>query len=204
MLVLASSSPRRIELLQKWGYDFRLVRPVAEEKFAPEDLPEDVVRELACRKALSGLDMWQCAQETIRDVILGADTVVVLGRKVLGKPRNKEEARAMLQALSGKTHKVMTAIALVGVDLKEQVETDVEVEVTTVSFRELSTKEILDYIATEEPMDKAAAYAIQGQAGRFVRNFNGSLTNVIGLPMELLTRKLKEKNIFPKGKTSPA
>lgn len=203
MLVLASSSPRRIELLQKWGYDFRLVRPAAEEKFAREDLPENIVRELARRKALSGFDIWRRGRETVRDVILGADTIVVLGEKVLGKPKDKEEAREMLQALSGKTHKVMTAIALVGMDSKEQVETDVEVEVTTVSFRELSTKEILDYIATGEPMDKAAAYAIQGQAAEYVRDFKGSLTNVIGLPMELLTRKLKERNIFPKGNTLP-
>lgn len=199
MLVLASSSPRRIELLHEWGYEFGLIQPCVAEDFFAGDLPQDVVQDLAKRKALYGLEVWRDRTSSEDDIILGADTIVVLGGRIFGKPESEEDALEMLQTLSGKTHEVITAIALAGIgngNLGLSIETSLDV--TTVSFRDITEQEILDYIATGDPMDKAAAYGIQGQAGRFVDWIDGSLTNVIGLPMELLSEKLKEKNIIPK------
>lgn len=199
MLVLASSSPRRIELLQEWGYEFGLIQPCVEEDFFAGDLPNNVVQDLARRKALYGLEVWRDLTSTDDDVILGADTIVVLSGRIFGKPESDEDALEMLQTLSGKTHEVMTAIALAGIGMSNQdLSIETSLEITTVSFRDITDHEILDYIATGEPMDKAAAYGIQGRAGRFVDWIEGSLTNVIGLPMELLSVKLREKNIYPK------
>lgn len=198
MLVLASSSPRRVELLQEWGYEYVVVQPSVTEEFHPTDLPEDVVQDLAKRKALCGLELWRRQQGLEADILLSADTIVVLDERIFGKPASEEDAREMLQTLSGRTHKVMTAMAIADVGRDNQnLSIETSLDITTVSFRDISDQEILDYIATGEPMDKAAAYGIQGQAGRFVAWIEGSLTNVIGLPMELLSVKLQEKNIYP-------
>lgn len=197
MLVLASASPRRSALLQEWGFDFcRVHAPVAEDLPAGI-IPEKGVRELAGRKAFAGYEVWKSGNDPAGDIVLGADTMVVLDRMILGKPRDERDAEKMLLALSGKTHRVMTAIALAGLDNSRNLQIETDVEMTTVSFRNLSRREILDYIASGEPMDKAAAYGIQGEAGKFAIDVQGSFTNVIGLPMELLTRKLKERGIFP-------
>lgn len=197
MLVLASASPRRSELLGEWGYEFALVlAPVSEE--LPEGVPpERGVQELAKRKALSGLDAWKSRGGSVSDLILGADTIVVLGDKILGKPADEEDAALMLEALSGKIHRVMTGIALVHGNEDQDASIETGVAITTVSFQELSSQEIQNYIATGEPMDKAAAYGIQGEAGKFAQVVNGSYTNVIGLPMELLSERLGERGIFP-------
>lgn len=197
MLVLASSSPRRIELLQEWGYEFAVVQPSVTEEFSPTDLPEDVVQDLAKRKALCGVEVWRCQQGFEADILLSADTIVVLDERIFGKPGSEDDAREMLQTLSGRTHKVMTAMAIADVDSDNHLSIETSLDITTVSFRDISDQEIMDYIATGEPMDKAAAYGIQGQAGKFVAWIEGSLTNVIGLPMELLSVKLQEKNIYP-------
>lgn len=199
MLILASASPRRSDLLRKWGYQFKLVKAPIEENLPEGVIAEIGVQELAKRKALSGFEAWKSMKEAGNDLILSADTIVVLENGIiLGKPEDEEEAEKMLNVLSGKTHRVMTAIALASADGTEKglwVETDVAV--TTVSFRELNTQEIKEYIATGEPMDKAAAYGIQGEAGKFVAEIKGSMTNVIGLPMELLTIKLNQRGIYP-------
>ncbi len=198
MLVLASSSPRRTDLLQEWGYEFVVVQPFVTEEFSLTDFPEDVVQNLAKRKALCGLEVWRHQKDVKADILLSADTIVVLGERIFGKPVSEEDAREMLRTLSGKTHKVMTAVALADVGRDNQnLSIDTSLDITTVSFRHISDQEIMDYIATGEPMDKAAAYGIQGQAGKFVAWIEGSLTNVIGLPMELLAVKLQEKNIYP-------
>jgi septum formation protein len=199
MLILASSSPRRVELLREWGYEFKLVYAPVSEELAEGILPLEGVQELAKRKALSGLDTWQKQEGLTEDLILGADTIVVLEERILGKPVDEEDAEAMLRALSGKTHKVMTAIALVSRCGDQDLRMETDVEVTTVSFRELSNREIRDYVLTGESMDKAAAYGIQGGAKKFVHQVNGSLTNVIGLPRELLATKLKARKVFPLG-----
>jgi septum formation protein len=197
MLILASSSPRRIELLREWGYEFKLVYAPVSEELEEGILPEEGVQELAERKALSGFETWQKQEGLAEDLILGADTIVVLEERILGKPADEEDAEAMLRALSGKTHKVMTAIALVSKGEGQDFRIETDMEITIVSFRELSNREIRDYITTGEPMDKAAAYGIQGGAGKFVRKVSGSLTNVIGLPMELLSAKLEVREVFP-------
>lgn len=196
--MLASSSPRRSELLQEWGYEFELVHAPVSEELEEGVFPEEGVQELARRKALSGIEAWESQEGSGDHLILGADTIVVLNDIILGKPTDEEDAEAMLKALSGRTHKVMTAIALVSRS-EEDLRIETDVEITSVSFRDLNLQEIADYIATGEPMDKAAAYAIQGGAGEFALEVNGSMTNVIGLPMELLAAKLEERKIFPKG-----
>lgn len=194
---MASSSPRRSELLRKWGYEFRLVSAPVSEELEEGILPEEAVRSLAKRKALAGYQAWQRENGSANDLILGADTIVVLEDKILGKPSDAEDAERMLQALSGKTHRVMTAIALVARKEEQDLNIETAVDSTTVTFRQLSRQEIRDYVATGEPMDKAAAYAIQGGARDFVLKIEGSPTNVIGLPMELLTAKLQERGVFP-------
>jgi len=196
MLVLASSSPRRSELLRQWGYRFELVYAPISESLTEGVSPIDGVRNLAERKALSGYQAWKSNGGSPQDLILAADTIVVLGERILGKPGDEKEAFEMLKALSGQTHRVMTGIAL-ATEIDKRVQIDSAVDVTTVTFREISDQEILDYIASGEPMDKAAAYAIQGEGGKFVIGVQGSVTNVIGLPMELLTDKLSQKGVFP-------
>lgn len=169
-LVLASQSPRRKELLALLGHPFRV--QVASVDETMEDLPiEQAVARLSCRKAASiGADADR--------IVIGADTVVVLDGKVLGKPRDAEDAVRMLQSLSGKTHQVMTGVCV----LKgERVLT--HTEVTEVTFRPLTDREIRNYVATKEPMDKAGAYGIQGGAARFVEGIRGDYFNVVGLPV---------------------
>lgn len=199
MLVLASSSPRRRQLLEEWGYRFQLVESPVSEELPAGIPPEEGVQELARHKARSGFESWTRIFPKAMDTVLGADTIVVLGDRILGKPADEEEAAEMLAALSGRTHRVMTGIALAFKEDEEDksCRIDTGVEITTVVFREITRQEIEDYIATGEPMDKAAAYGIQGEAGKFVSRVEGSLTNVIGLPMELLAEKLKARGIFP-------
>lgn len=200
MLVLASSSPRRRELLQEWGYCFEIVDGTASEIVPNGASPAEAVMEIAGRKALEGWKNWQNQGGNSTDIVLGADTLVVLDGTMLGKPTDEEDARKMLSFLSGRAHQVMTGIALVdkATIFEEKTGYLGGVEVTTVAFREISQKEIEAYIATGEPMDKAAAYGIQGKAAKFVDYIEGSLTNVIGLPKELLQQKLKEKGILPR------
>ncbi|RNC29948.1 MAG: Maf-like protein YhdE [Candidatus Dichloromethanomonas elyunquensis] len=197
MLVLASSSPRRKELLQEWGYEFGSVNAPVSEELEEGIVPETGVQELARRKAFAGYEAWRNQDGSIYDMILSADTIVVLDQQIFGKPFDNADAERMLRGLSGKTHKVMTGIALAGLDHRRSIAVKTYVEVTIVSFRNLDSQEILNYIASGEPMDKAAAYGIQGEAGKFAAEVKGSYTNVIGLPMELLSAKLKERGIFP-------
>lgn len=187
MLVLASSSPRRAELLQTHGYKAEIF-PVEVNEDLPAGLSvRDGVGMLALRKALAGVEAWRDKGGAIDDVVLGADTLVVLDGKPLGKPGSPSEARSMLQSLSGKTHLVCTGVALVRLDGKKESGV-IETEVT---FRPLFANEIHAYVAGGEPFDKAGGYGIQGEGGRFVERFTGSLSNVIGLPMEYLSDRLK-------------
>jgi len=198
VLILASASPRRSELLCQWGYAFRQIEAPVDEQLPAGIRPETGVQELARRKALAGYCAWQKQNAANGDLILGADTIVVLQNRILGKPRDAAQAEEMLQALSGNTHQVMTAVALAYAGPSRDIMVETAIETTTVSFRPLSRTEIRAYIATGEPMDKAAAYGIQGGARSFVREVRGSLTNVIGLPMERLAVMLKKWGITPK------
>jgi len=187
MLILASSSPRRAMLLREGGYLFETVKVSVSEELPVEMEPETGVRELALRKAQAGLTHWLEQGGNIQDVIIGADTMVVLDTRILGKPETQAKAEEMLQSLSGQTHIVLTGVALVsgsGRLLSDVVE-------TSVRFHQLGVEDIKAYVASGEPMDKAGAYGIQGEAGKFVESLEGSLTNVIGLPMEYLAEHLR-------------
>ncbi|WP_088228916.1 Maf family protein [Desulfosporosinus sp. FKB] len=187
MLVLASTSPRRSMLLHEAGFTFETVKSTVSETLPNGMLPKPGVRELAERKARAGLEQWLKLGGDSLDVVLGADTMVVLDTRILGKPANPQEAEEMLQELSGRNHAVLTGVALL--DSLGKLKT--EVIETSVVFRPISAKEIKDYVRSGEPMDKAGAYGIQGGAKKFVTAIEGSLTNVIGLPMEYLTEQLK-------------
>ncbi|QYJ94206.1 Maf-like protein [Shewanella spartinae] len=178
-LVLASSSPRRRELLAQVGlgdseFAFEaLSADIDESHRAGESADEFVVR-LAIEKAQAGLALWGQAGA----VVLGSDTIVVLEGEILGKPKDEQDARQMLSALSGKRHSVMTAVAVTDGErtLSRLVETKVQ-------FCGLTEQAILAYIATGEPMDKAGAYGIQGLGGCFVEAIDGSYSAVVGLPL---------------------
>jgi septum formation protein len=179
VLVLASQSPRRSELLRAAGFDFIVrARPV-EEVLGTSENPGDYVRRLARAKA-------DASWERDTEIILGADTVVVLGRSVLEKPADAADAHAMLQSLSGQTHTVIT-----GICLRHATGAVVDLESTQVHFVELEPREIEDYVATGEPMDKAGAYAIQGLASKFIDRIEGDYFNVMGLPLALVYKHWK-------------
>lgn len=169
-LILASQSPRRKELLTLLGHPFRVQVASVEETM--EDLPiAQAVARLSHRKAAAiGAEADQ--------IVIGADTIVVLDGNVLGKPRDAEDAIRMLRSLSGRTHQVMTGVCVMS---REQVLT--HTEITQVTFRPLTEQEIVAYVATKEPMDKAGAYGIQGGAARFVEGIQGDYYNVMGLPV---------------------
>ncbi|MCL6610617.1 MAG: Maf family protein [Peptococcaceae bacterium] len=180
-LILASSSPRRQELLKQLGLGFRtLVRPV-DETPPPGLEPCELVELLAVRKAVA-------AARTLEDgIVIGADTVVVWRGQVLGKPSGGEEAVAMLLKLQGDVHEVYTGVALVDAAAGKVLTGH---EKTRVHFRPLAEDEIRRYVATGEPMDKAGAYAVQGRAAVFVRGLEGCYTNVVGLPLARLAEML--------------
>ncbi|MFH0778357.1 MAG: Maf family protein [Candidatus Eisenbacteria bacterium] len=176
-VVLASESPRRRELLRMIGIRFEAVVPRVKEELAGEMEPSAVVVELALKKALAAKDQFPDA------VVIGADTLVVLDGKVLGKPVDATEAYSMLRTLSGRTHTVYTGTALVDcpTGLCES-----GFERSLVTMRDLSDDEIARYIATGEPMDKAGGYGIQGFGGVFITHINGCYFNVMGLPIARL------------------
>lgn len=178
-LVLASSSPRRAELLRKAEIDFEIIFPenIVEENVSAE--PVSHVTELSRKKAES------VVEKARNRLILGADTIVVLDGEILGKPRDKEDALRILKMLSSKEHKVYTGITLLDEKSGERVS---GYQLTRVKFNRLQEKEIKDYIESGEPLDKAGAYGIQGMGNFLVEKIEGDLDNVIGLPV----RKLKE------------
>ena len=178
-LILASQSPRRRELLEAAGFRFTVrARPVEEVRGTGES-PEMYVLRLACEKAEAS---WEDGDE----IVLGADTTVVVDDQVLEKPVDAKDARRMLRALSGREHIVITGICLL-----HSLGAIVDHETTRVHFVELSDREIDDYVATGEPMDKAGAYAIQGLASKFVDRIDGCYFNVMGLPLAMVYRHYK-------------
>ncbi|CDF85907.1 Maf-like protein [Pseudomonas knackmussii B13] len=174
-LYLASSSPRRRELLTQIGLSFNLVSGNVDETPLPDEAPAAYVERLARCKAQAGLTMLALRPDVC---VLGADTAVVLDGRILGKPKDREDALAMLQALSGREHQVLTAVAVVDRDRCE-----VRVVSSDVSFRAISEAEAEAYWDTGEPHDKAGGYAIQGLAAIFVKRVEGSYSAVVGLPL---------------------
>lgn len=189
-LILASESPRRRELLTAAGYEFTVSTVKVSEIFDENLNPEDVASHLATLKAEACLRHHKHLNSR-GFLILGADTIVALDRRVLGKPKNSDDARRILRLLSGQEHRVITGISLIA---PQSAGTKVWAgwDTTLVRFRQLSDSEIWDYVESGEPMDKAGAYAIQGNGGKFVSSYSGSWSNVVGLPMERLDEALKE------------
>lgn len=174
-LYLASSSPRRRELLTQIGLSFNLVSGNVDETPLPDEAPAAYVERLARSKAQAGLTMLAQRPDVC---VLGADTAVVLDGRILGKPKDREDALAMLQGLSGREHQVLTSVAVVDRDRCE-----VRVVSSDVAFRAISLAEAEAYWETGEPHDKAGGYAIQGLAAIFVKRVEGSYSAVVGLPL---------------------
>lgn len=174
-LYLASSSPRRRELLTQIGLSFHLVSGNIDETPQDGETPAAYVERLARGKALAGLTMLAQRPDVC---VLGADTAVVLDGRILGKPADREDSLAMLRALSGRQHQVLTAVAVADRDRCK-----VRVVTSLVSFRNVSEAEAEAYWATGEPQDKAGGYAIQGLAAIFVNRVEGSYSGVVGLPL---------------------
>ena len=177
-LILASASPRRAELLRAAGYEFEIVVADVDERVRDGEPPAEYVRRLAAEKsaAAQGADV----------IILGADTTVVVDGEILGKPRDDDEAAAMLRRLAGRHHEVLT-----GVSIRQGAHEVGRVESTAVWFSVLTKEDIAWYVASGEGRDKAGAYAIQGLASRFIPRIEGSYANVVGLPVAVVAELLR-------------
>jgi septum formation protein len=184
MLILASASPRRQELLRNAAIRFEAQPADIDETPLIDESARDCAERLAREKAIT------VSRKRPHDHVLGADTIVVIDKTILGKPRDAADAAHMLRLLSGRTHEVIT-----GVCIADSTAGDMEQasETTRVTMRELSDDEIRDYIATGEPMDKAGAYAIQGIASRWIPRIEGDYSNVVGLPVALVYSMLKKR-----------
>lgn len=201
-LILASASPRRAEILRDAGFEFEVRPSPVDESLRRGETPRSHVERLAREKARVG------AQGIAGPaIVIAADTVVVVQGKILGKPASRDDARRMLRLLSGKTHRVLTGVALLQLEPRRRLprggkhrrgELRSEVEATRVTFAPLSKQEIDDYIASGEPDDKAGAYAVQSRAGKFVTRIEGCYFNVVGLPLARLYRMLLKLGI-PEG-----
>jgi septum formation protein len=180
-LILASASPRRQQLLREMGITFE-VHPadIVEERNSGEQ-PVAYASRLAQEKAM------KVARQFPQHAVLGADTIVVVGSEVLGKPADSSDAARMLRILSARTHQVITAVSLV----TNGRDADTRTCASDVCFRQLEEREIQEYIAGGEPMDKAGAYAIQGEAARWIVQLTGDYSNVVGLPLPLVTEMLR-------------
>ena len=188
-LYLASTSPRRRALMAQTDISFSVLDIAIDERQRPNELANAYVERLAKEKAEAGFNS---VQDDETAVVLAADTIVVLEDKVLGKPEDKEQAQAMLRALSGRSHVVMTAFAI---KAKDQIR--VQRVNTTVFFRPITSKEVEWYWQTGEQQDKAGGYGIQGKGGIFVSTISGSYSAVVGLPLAEVMTALHGLDIFP-------
>jgi len=182
MIVLASASPRRQEILRNAGIPFEVQVSNIDETVREGESPRGCAERLAREKAKS------VAQQRPRDFVLGADTIVVVDDAILGKPRDREDAARMLRLLSGRSHEVITGVCLIAPDGTEEVRS----EITRVTMSAINEDEILEYVRSGEPMDKAGAYAIQGMASRWIPQIEGDYFNVVGLPMALVWEMLRQ------------
>jgi len=185
-IYLASTSPRRHELLAQIGVNFAVLRVDVDEQHVPGEAPVDYVTRLALVKARAGKALLDAGDSC---PVLGADTTVVADDRIMGKPRDREDAVAMLLSLSGRTHQVFSAVALAGTHEAVRVST------SGVTFRTLTTAECQAYWETGEPRDKAGGYAIQGRAAQFVAWLEGSYSGVMGLPLYETVELFKEFKI---------
>jgi septum formation protein len=186
-LILASASPRRAEILRNAGFPFDIFPADVDETILRDERAEDYVRRLAEEKARVAME--RLTPHTIPAIVIGADTTVVAGGQILGKPADKEDARRMLRLLSGQTHEVLTGLS---VTRSADSRSASHVETTRVIFASLSESEIENYLASGEPFDKAGAYGIQGIGGRYVTRIEGCYFNVMGLPLSRLWSMLRD------------
>lgn len=186
-LILASASPRRKDILANLKLKFEVIPSNIEENIEDQNFSRELIEKLALDKAM---DIKQ--KINYPAVIIGSDTVVVINNKILGKPKDKKDAFNMLKLLSGKTHEVISAIAITDTENNKTITDSV---VSKVTFKKLSDLKINNYIATEEPMDKAGAYAIQGLASIFITSICGCYTNIVGISAYKLAEMLEEFDI---------
>jgi septum formation protein len=185
-LILASQSPRRVQLLKDAGFAFDVAPADIDETPKPGERPEDYVLRLAREKALASVQPGTCS--------MGADTSVILDGVILGKPVDTNDAKRMLKSLCGRDHEVLTAYAVI--QHPDRI-LAIDVVSSKVTMKPFTDAEIDAYIATGEPMDKAGSYAAQGKGGAIVEKIEGSFTNVVGLPMEALIPVLKSLTLNP-------
>jgi septum formation protein len=192
-LVLASSSPRRRDLLTRAQISFDVIPAEIDENFRPGEAAPELVRRLALEKALA---VARRVPPPPRRLVLGADTLVVLDGEILGKPADAEQAVQLLKRLVGRTHQVVTGVALVDTADLSAVS---RIVVSRVAMRAASEAELHRYVAGGEPLDKAGAYAAQGEGRRFIERIDGSESNVIGLPLDETLELLRSASFRPEG-----
>ena len=183
-IVLASKSPRRIALLEKAGIKFKVVESKVKEHFDPILKPNGIAKKLSLEKAK------EVYRNHKKSIIIAADTLVTCNGKILGKPKDKEDAKKMLEFLSGKIHSVITGFTII--DGNKIITRS---EKTKIHMRKISNQEIDSYIKTNEPFDKAGAYAIQGKAQKFIEKIEGDFDNAVGLPINSLVPELKKLGV---------
>ncbi len=200
-IVLASQSPRRKELLEQIGLEFEIC-PAKGEEIITKSIPEEVVMELSKQKAEEVAAMVSSYAIEHKDIttpsdilVIGADTVVAYDGKILGKPVDEADAKAMLSMLSGNTHSVFTGVTLVLIDKSGRAGELVFYEKTDVKMHKMSEQEIDRYISTGEPMDKAGSYGIQGKCAIYIEKIDGDYNNVVGLPITRIYQELKKIGI---------
>lgn len=195
-IVLASASPRRRELLSLTGLKFQVLPGNIEEKTSSR--PSQMVRELSRQKAFAVFESFS-EEEKCKVLVIGADTLVAIDGRVLGKPENEKQAEEMLTLLQGNTHQVYTGVTLIFGEMDENGKAVRRIrtfaEKTSVTMYPVSRREIRDYIATGEPMDKAGAYGIQGKCATWIRKISGDYSNVVGLPVGRLWQELKKMDV---------
>ena len=184
-LILSSGSPRRAEILTSVGWEFEKITADIDETAFENENPVEYVLRLAKTKAET------VAQKIENGLVLVADTTVVIDNEIIGKPIDLDDARNMLRKLSGKTHEVLTGVALVKIS-ENNLQTQVKFERTKVKFEKLSESEINFLVEKGEPLDKAGAYAVQAQAALFIEGIEGDYWNVVGLPIHLVYQMLQE------------
>lgn len=182
-IILASASPRRKEILENANVKFDVVKSTINEVILDQELPSQVVMRLAFEKCMD------IASKNENDLVIGADTIVVLDDIILGKPKDKEDATSMIKKLSGKTHQVITGISLINLSVNKKI---IDYVVSNVKFKDLSEEDIKDYIQTNESLDKAGAYGIQGYGAILVEEIQGDYFNIVGLPISRLSDLLKK------------
>lgn len=186
-LILASSSPRRRDFLNNLGVSYQIIKPRIDESVLENEDPSVYVQRMASTKAEA------IAAEHAQEVVLAADTIVVVGKQILGKPVDREDAKRILRTLSGKTHQVMTAVCI-----RKGAEQHLFTQVTNVTFAQLNEELIETYVASGECDDKSGAYAVQGIGAMFIEKVEGSVSSVVGLPICQVREVLAKFGIFPR------